>query len=151
MSTETFLKHGLKYPFSSASLLSPCSLSSDAALVPQPDNNNYCHNSGNTRALGALETKGQLVEQLTRPVAGENLRNRGEREMKTWESFLGRSVGSGSRGPGEHFFGTHRGIQGRNASRPPFHVCGFSVLGSSLLSRNSVAASPSADRRVQRG
>lgn len=31
-------------------------------------------------------------------------------------------------------FGMHRGIKGRNARRPLFHVCGFSVLGSSLLS-----------------
>ena len=51
--------------------LSP--LSSDLALLPQPNNNYYYYNSVNTRGSRALETKGQLAEQSTRPVAGEIL------------------------------------------------------------------------------
>lgn len=59
--------------FINISTLSFSPLSSDLALLPQPNNNNYYYNSVNMQALKALETKGQLAEQSTRPVAGEIL------------------------------------------------------------------------------
>lgn len=71
--------------------------------------------------------------------------------MKTCESFLGRSVGSGSRGPGEHFLERIGELKVEMPVDLRFTFADFPCWGPASSPRNSVAASPSADRRVQRG